>query len=60
MFLIRGPVIARLTARRTVIEPVLAQPDINLALARAAVLLASALLFRGVALQAQVFLLGSG
>lgn len=57
--LIRRAIVARLATGRAVVQPVFAEPDIDLALASAAILLTGALLFRHFALHAKEFLLGS-
>jgi hypothetical protein len=58
--LVDRTVVAGFAAGRTVVKTILAEADIDLALAEAAVLLAAALLFRRFALHADVLLAGSG
>ena len=49
------PIVAGFAARRTIIQPVLAEADVNLTLAQAAILFALALLLGQLALHAAVF-----
>ncbi len=53
--LARNAVVAGLAAGRTIIKPVLAEADVNLTLAQAAILFALALLLGQLALHAAVF-----
>src|SRR6266581_990767 len=58
--LARDPIVASLPARRTIIKPVLAEADVNLTLAQAAILFALALLLGQLALHAAVFSFSGG
>ena len=58
--LVGGFVVAGFAARRAIEQPILAQPDINLTLAEAAILLTIALFLDHLALHADVLLPGPG
>jgi hypothetical protein len=58
--LVRHSVPARLPARRAVVKPIAAQANVNLRLARTAILFAVALVFRHVALHTVIFGFGRG
>ena len=60
VLLARDAIVASFPARRAVIEPVLAEADVNLTLAQAAILVALTLVFGHLALHAAVFGLGRG